>query len=158
MVHQNYFQDVGLKTMIHKNEIVWFSSMKCGVFWHDAPQKHMTRQHSVVPDDRTRKACGRAGFKYVFSNTNTNTNTSFQIFQIQIQIQIRWKNLFKYKYKYKYKHSNTNTNTNMLKKFIQIQIKIFKYKYVVKILFKYKYKNSNTNMIFHTKHQYQDQS
>ena len=66
---------------------------------------------------------GRAGFKYVFSNTNTNT--SFHIFQIQIQI--RWKKKFKYKYKYQHTNTNTNTlrfysNTNIN---IQIQIRFF---------------------------------
>ena len=63
---------------------------------------------------------GRAGVKYVLSNTNTNTNTKIWIFQIQIQIQIFYSTLFQiqiqiqihqFKYKYKYVQPNISAET-----------------------------------------------
>ena len=56
------------------------------------------------------KVVGRAGVKYVLSNTNTNT--------LFLRVSNTNTNLYKYtgenliKYKYKYSPSNTNTNTN----------------------------------------------
>ena len=61
---------------------------------------------------------GRAGVKYVLSNTNTNTNTKIWIFQIQIQIfsstliQIQIQiQIHPFKYKYKYVQPNISAET-----------------------------------------------